>query len=149
MRRIPGIFVALFTLLPTFAAPRLGTPRDLPVHLRDSGGRPVTMTATEASPRCLASADFDEDGLPDVVAGLAEGGRGSLVLFLADVDAVYPFEPAARARRAEDHLDALTRRYTRHPAFYGYLYPVEQRDRETRVICRIRARRITLDAIHA
>ncbi len=50
---------------------------------------------------------------------------------------------------AEDHLDALTRRYTRHPAFYGYLYPVEQRDRETRVICRIRARRITLDAIHA
>ena len=50
---------------------------------------------------------------------------------------------------AEEHLDALTRRYTRHPAFYGYVYPVEQRDRETRVICRIHARRITLDAIHA
>ena len=46
-------------------------------------------------------------------------------------------------------LDALTRRYTGHPAFYGCIYPVEQRDRETRVICRIRARRITLDAIHA
>jgi PPOX class probable F420-dependent enzyme len=50
---------------------------------------------------------------------------------------------------ALDHLDALTRRYTRHPAYYGYIYRVAQRWRETRVICRIDARRITLDAIHA
>ena len=47
------------------------------------------------------------------------------------------------------HLDALTRRYTRHPAYYGHVYPLAQRSRETRVICRIHARRITLDAIHA
>jgi PPOX class probable F420-dependent enzyme len=50
---------------------------------------------------------------------------------------------------AEEQLDALTRKYTRHPRFYGFVYPVEQRARETRVICRIHARRITLDAIHA
>jgi PPOX class probable F420-dependent enzyme len=50
---------------------------------------------------------------------------------------------------ALEHLDALTRQYTRHPAFYGYVYPVAQRWRETRVVCRIHARRITLDAIHA
>jgi PPOX class probable F420-dependent enzyme len=49
---------------------------------------------------------------------------------------------------AEDHLDALTRQYTSHPAYYGFIYPLEQRDRETRVICRIHARRVTLDAIH-
>ena len=49
---------------------------------------------------------------------------------------------------ALEHLDALTRSYTRHPAYYGYIYPVAQRSRETRVICRIHARRITLDAIH-
>ena len=49
---------------------------------------------------------------------------------------------------AIDHLDALTRAYTRHPCFYGHVYPLEQRDRETRVIVRIRARRVTLDAIH-
>ena len=48
-----------------------------------------------------------------------------------------------------DHLDRLTRKYTRHPSFYGHVYPVEQASRETRVICRIHARRITLDAIHA
>jgi len=50
---------------------------------------------------------------------------------------------------ALDHLDALTRKYTRHPRYYGFIYPIEQRARETRIICRVHARRITLDAIHA
>jgi PPOX class probable F420-dependent enzyme len=50
---------------------------------------------------------------------------------------------------AQDHLDGLTRKYTRHPRYYGCIYPEAQRARETRVICRIHARRITLDAIHA
>jgi PPOX class probable F420-dependent enzyme len=50
---------------------------------------------------------------------------------------------------ALDHLDKLTRRYTRHPGYYGHIYPAAQRWRETRVSCRIHARRITLDAIHA
>jgi hypothetical protein len=49
---------------------------------------------------------------------------------------------------ALEHLYELTRTYTRHPCFYGHIYPVAQRSRETRVICRIHARRITLDAIH-
>lgn len=49
---------------------------------------------------------------------------------------------------ALEHVDALTRRYTGHPAYYGRIYPIEQRDRETRVICRIHARRITVDAMH-
>ncbi len=49
---------------------------------------------------------------------------------------------------ALDHLDAITRKYTSYPAFYGYVYPPGQRARETRVVCRIHARRITLDAIH-
>jgi PPOX class probable F420-dependent enzyme len=49
---------------------------------------------------------------------------------------------------AVDHLDDLTRAYTDHPAYYGYVYPLAQRARETRVICRIHARRVTLDAIH-
>jgi hypothetical protein len=50
---------------------------------------------------------------------------------------------------AMDHLDTLTREYTRHPAYKGHIYPAEQQARETRVIYRIHARRITLDAIHA
>jgi PPOX class probable F420-dependent enzyme len=49
---------------------------------------------------------------------------------------------------ALDHLGAVARKYTGYPAFYGYVCPAGQRAQETRVICRIRARRITLDAIH-
>jgi hypothetical protein len=50
---------------------------------------------------------------------------------------------------ALENIDKITRKYTRHPVFYGYVYPVEQRTRETRVICRIHALRITVAAIHA
>jgi PPOX class probable F420-dependent enzyme len=50
---------------------------------------------------------------------------------------------------ALEHVDALTRRYTRHPAYYGHVYPIDQASRETRVIVRIHPRRITLDAIHS
>jgi PPOX class probable F420-dependent enzyme len=49
---------------------------------------------------------------------------------------------------ALDHLDQLTRAYTRHPHYYGYIYPMEQQRRETRIICRIQAKKIALDAIH-
>jgi PPOX class probable F420-dependent enzyme len=49
---------------------------------------------------------------------------------------------------AEDHLDRLTRAYTTHEHYYGGVYPLEQRDREERVIVRIHPRRITCDAIH-
>src|SRR5512140_1582485 len=38
---------------------------------------------------------------------------------------------------AEEHLDAVTRKYTSHPCYYGHVFPLEQRERETRVIVRI------------
>lgn len=49
---------------------------------------------------------------------------------------------------ALEHLDEITRQYTRHPQYYGYVFPLEKRDYETRLICRIHAKKITLDAIH-
>jgi PPOX class probable F420-dependent enzyme len=49
---------------------------------------------------------------------------------------------------ALDHLDRLTRKYTRYPSYYGYIFPLEQQFRETRVTCRIHARAITRDGIH-
>jgi PPOX class probable F420-dependent enzyme len=49
---------------------------------------------------------------------------------------------------AIEQLDALARAYTRHPRYYGHIYPEAQAAHETRVTCRIHARRITLDAIH-
>lgn len=49
---------------------------------------------------------------------------------------------------ALEHLDEITRQYTSHPRYYGYVFPEEKQTRETRVICRLHATRITLDAIH-
>lgn len=50
---------------------------------------------------------------------------------------------------ADEHIDRLARRYTPFPGFYGYLCPVELRTLETRVVCRVHPRRVTVDAIHA
>jgi PPOX class probable F420-dependent enzyme len=52
------------------------------------------------------------------------------------------------ATGAEAELDRVTRRYTRYERFYGWVYPVERRELETRVIARIHPRRIVCDAIH-
>jgi PPOX class probable F420-dependent enzyme len=49
---------------------------------------------------------------------------------------------------ADENLDQLTRKYTSHPHYYGYVYPEEQHERETRLICVIHPIRITLDAVH-
>jgi PPOX class probable F420-dependent enzyme len=49
---------------------------------------------------------------------------------------------------AEAHLDQLTRRYAGYPHFYGHVYPIGQRDLETRVTCRIHPSRVVVDAIH-
>ena len=86
--------------------------------------------------------------------GSEPGGEPKVSLLVVDPDDTARFiqirgDAELVTDGALEHLDALTRRYTRHPAYYGYIYPVEQRSRETRVICRIHARRVTLDAIHA
>ena len=47
-----------------------------------------------------------------------------------------------------EHLDALARSYTRTPAYYGYVYPVAQRWRETGAICWIPVRGIAIDEIY-
>ena len=49
---------------------------------------------------------------------------------------------------ALEHLDAVTRKYTSHPQYYGYVFPLEKKEHETRIICRIHAKKVTLDAIH-
>jgi PPOX class probable F420-dependent enzyme len=80
-------------------------------------------------------------------------GNPQVSLLVVDPDDTSRFvqvrgEAELVTKGAETHLDELTRRYTSHPAYYGFIYPIEQRGRETRVTCRIHARRVTLDAIH-
>jgi PPOX class probable F420-dependent enzyme len=49
---------------------------------------------------------------------------------------------------ARGHLDELTRQYTRHAHYYGGIFPIERQDQETRIICRVKPGKLTLDAIH-
>jgi PPOX class probable F420-dependent enzyme len=48
---------------------------------------------------------------------------------------------------AEAHADKLTQLYTCKQRFYGDIYPVEQKYRETRVIVKIEPLKVSLDAI--
>ena len=50
-------------------------------------------------------------------------------------------------QRAETHADQLTRRYTGKQHFYGDIYPIVQKQKETRVIVKIEPLKVSLDAI--
>lgn len=49
---------------------------------------------------------------------------------------------------ALEHLDEITRQYTNKPQYYGYIFPEDKKQRETRIICKIRPHKINCDAIH-
>ncbi len=52
-------------------------------------------------PRSLTAADFDGDGVPDLVAGYADAaGKGLLTLHRGNVDSIYPNAPGALKRKA-------------------------------------------------
>lgn len=48
---------------------------------------------------------------------------------------------------AEYHADYLTQLYTGKQHFYGDIYPVEQKQKETRVVVKIEPIKVSLDAI--
>jgi CSLREA domain-containing protein len=54
-----------------------------------------------AEPRSLASADFDEDGVPDLICGYASPGGGIITLHRGNVDSIFQNSPEAQRRKAE------------------------------------------------
>jgi hypothetical protein len=54
----------------------------------------------QAQPLAMATADFDEDGVPDLVIGYAGAGAGIVSLLRGNVDAIYPNSPEAQSRKA-------------------------------------------------
>jgi hypothetical protein len=77
------------------------------VHLQDGHDLQTTYSkdarAAESvqkslgNPLALASADFDEDGVPDLVCGYS---GGKLALYRGNVDAIYPNSREAQQRKA-------------------------------------------------
>ncbi|MFY9608130.1 MAG: HYR domain-containing protein, partial [Blastocatellia bacterium] len=56
--------------------------------------------SSPAKPLAMASADFDEDGVPDLVSGYSASGAGMLNLHRGNVDSIYPNAPEAQQRKA-------------------------------------------------
>jgi hypothetical protein len=58
------------------------------------------LAQNAAQPLALASADFDEDGVADLVSGYDGAGGGLLTLHRGNVDALFPNSPEAQQRKA-------------------------------------------------
>ncbi len=58
----------------------------------------------QAAPLSIASADFDEDGAPDLVTGYRHAAAGILTLCRGNIDSIYPNSPEAQKRKAESRF---------------------------------------------
>jgi len=72
---------------------------DLPTSYHGPARLVRILKEGQAHPLSLATADFDEDGMPDLVSGYF-GPDGILVLHRGNVDALYPNSPEAQQHRA-------------------------------------------------
>ncbi|HEY3137329.1 MAG TPA: HYR domain-containing protein [Blastocatellia bacterium] len=52
-----------------------------------------------AEPITMAAADFDEDGMPDLITGYAGPGAWLMTLYSGNVDAIFPNSPEAQQRK--------------------------------------------------
>jgi len=80
--------------------------QDLPVTYTGVPSLLRTLKQDDVQPLSLVAADFDEDGVPDLVAGYGAGRRGIITLHRGNGDAIYPNSPQARARQAASTFTA-------------------------------------------
>lgn len=135
----------------------------IPESHRDLFTRPIHGVLTTIMPNgqpqsSLVWCDFDGETVSVNTSGERQKGKNMLrnphisLLVVDPEDSSRYIEIRGDVEIVRDHaiehLDRVTRKYTSHPEFYGYVYPQEKREQETRIICLIQARKITLDAIH-
>src|SRR5438045_1866805 len=68
--------------------------------LTSFAGQQQALEQNTARPLSLTAADFDEDGIPDLISGYGDSGRGIVTLLRGNVDAIYPNAPEAKQGRA-------------------------------------------------
>ncbi len=88
-----------FPVPPDTAEINMSAERPVPTRYVGHDGSRQLLEGKQADPRALAAADFDEDGVPDLVSGYAAGG-GIITLHRGNVDSIFPNTPAAKRRRA-------------------------------------------------
>lgn len=57
------------------------------------------LQRNEAKPLALASADFDEDGVPDLICGYSHSSSGIITWLRGNVDSIYSNSPEAQRRK--------------------------------------------------
>ena len=71
--------------------------RKVPTNYIGDTASSRSFATSSAKPLSLASADFDEDGVPDLVSGYAASdGSGAVTLHRGNVDALWPYGAAVR-----------------------------------------------------
>ncbi|MEO8434725.1 MAG: CSLREA domain-containing protein [Pyrinomonadaceae bacterium] len=59
------------------------------------------LEQNQAQPLSVAAADFDEDGVPDLISGYGYEDRGLVTVLRGNVDAIYPNTPEAQQRKSK------------------------------------------------
>src|ERR1043165_2695054 len=85
--------------------------QDMTVTYRGDRAAATALQSGAAQARSLASADFDRNGIPDVVAGYSYNGGGIITLQHGNPDAFAPTDESVFARmRSEEHTSELQSR---------------------------------------
>ncbi|MDP9100056.1 MAG: FG-GAP-like repeat-containing protein [Verrucomicrobiota bacterium] len=106
---LPLIFATHMTAQAGHVEIHSSAPGSASIHLSENPALSAERDTvpTGLTSRALASADFDEDGVPDLVTACAGPGGGGMVLIRrGNVDAIYPNSAEARARRERGELTA-------------------------------------------
>jgi len=74
--------------------------RDLPTLYTGAGGLQHVLDHGLVQSTALASGDFDEDGVPDLISGYVGPSGGMITLHRGNIDSLFPNSAKARQRRA-------------------------------------------------
>src|SRR6266849_2112814 len=79
---------------------RLSHSRELRLSYTGKPEAQRMLASNTAQPAALATADFDEDGVPDLACGYRIPNGGLVTVQRGNVDAIYPNAPEAQRRKA-------------------------------------------------
>jgi hypothetical protein len=104
----PAFQVAALSSVPTARFIENGRPwinledgKDVESSYTGDANAVETLTKGLAKPLALTSADYDEDGVIDAVAGYAGPKGGIIVLWRGNADAIYPNSPEAQLHKKQ------------------------------------------------
>lgn len=91
--------------------------RSLATPLDDPEWGRAALSTGSIRPLSLASEDFDEDGIPDLICGVTGTGGNKIILYRGNADAIYPDTPEARRRKADGTFSGAP--FLSHPEVFA------------------------------